>query len=123
MRIWLFLGAVSALIAVAVGAAATHALAGDARAAQLAEIAARYQIYHALALVAVALLVGWWPGLLVHAAGLAFAVGTLLFSGSLYATAFAAAPSTALTPAGGLCFMLGWLLLALSALRRRPLRL
>ncbi len=118
MRAWLAAGAVSALMAVAMGAAGAHAVPGDAQAALWLDKASRYQMYHALALVLVALLSAHRPGRILDGAGIAFVAGTLLFSGSLYAMALFGAAATLLTPTGGLCFMLGWLLLALSALRR-----
>jgi uncharacterized membrane protein YgdD (TMEM256/DUF423 family) len=119
VRIWLAVGALSALVAVAMGAAGAHAT-GDAQAALWLDKASRYQMYHALALLAVGILSTQRPSRMLHAAGIAFTVGTVLFSGSLYAMAFGGAAATLMTPAGGLCFMLGWLLLALSALRRSP---
>ncbi|HET9451018.1 MAG TPA: DUF423 domain-containing protein, partial [Aggregicoccus sp.] len=77
---------------------------------------------HALALVAVGLLsasrpAALSPGLLAGA-GWAFLVGTLLFSGSLYALALTGVRGLgAITPLGGLGFLTGWALLALAALR------
>lgn len=116
MRPWVALGALSAVVAVAMGAAGAHAVAADSQAAMWLDKASRYQMYHALGLVAVGLLSAR-PSALLHGAGAAFAAGTLLFSGSLYAMAFTGVAAGLVTPAGGLAFMLGWLLLALSALR------
>jgi uncharacterized membrane protein YgdD (TMEM256/DUF423 family) len=109
------LAALYGLTAVAAGALATHALAGSAspRTLGLVETAARYQMWHALAMLAAALLGA-------RLAGWLFALGVLLFSGSLYALALGAPrPVAWLTPFGGLSFLAGWAVLALAALRRR----
>lgn len=118
MRLWLLLGALNGLLAVAMGAAGAHA-AADPGAIVWIEKAARYQMYHALAIVVVALLVDRRPSPLLHLSAAVFVLGVILFSGSLYAMAFAGAATTLVTPAGGLALMLGWLLLALSAFGRR----
>jgi uncharacterized membrane protein YgdD (TMEM256/DUF423 family) len=84
------------------------------------ETAVRYQMYHALGLLAVA----WaaapthWPGRAASAAGWLFVAGTVLFSGSLYALALTGVRSLgAITPLGGLCFLAGWICLAASSWR------
>lgn len=118
---FLALGAFSGLIAVALGAFAAHALRARLDAALLAtfETGARYQMYHALALLAVGLLAERAPTRLLATSGLLFVAGTILFSGSLYALALTGARGFgAITPFGGVAFLLGWLCLALAALRR-----
>lgn len=104
-------GAISALIAVAAGAFGAHALRArlDPDLLAVFETGARYQMYHALALVGVGLAAERWTGSLLRAAGWLFIAGTVLFSGSLYLLA-AHAPRAvgAITPLGGLCFMVGW---------------
>ncbi len=116
-----FVGAVSALIAVAAGAFGAHGLRGHLAADLLAvfETAARYQMMHALALLAV----GVWrdarpaPGL--TAAAWAFAAGTLCFSGSLYALALTGVRLWgAVTPVGGVGFLIGWLFVARASIAR-----
>ena len=91
-RIWLAVGALFGLLAVVAGAAGTHALrdALDADALRVFETAARFQMYHALALLAVGLLAIRRCSLALNVAGALFALGTLLFSGRLYALAIAA---------------------------------
>jgi uncharacterized membrane protein YgdD (TMEM256/DUF423 family) len=114
------LGAGSALMAVAAGAFAAHALRDQLAPASLAifETAARYQMYHALALLAVAWAATHWPGTLPRWSGWCFVVGTILFSGSLYALALSGIGWLgAVTPLGGVALMLGWLCLALAATR------
>jgi len=115
------LGALSALLAVAAGAFGAHALRSLLDPALLAafETGARYQMYHALALLAVSRAVTRWPGGVTRAAGWLFVAGTLLFSGSLYAMALTGNRSLgAITPLGGVAFMAGWLCLAVAALRK-----
>ena len=112
------IGAVSALIAVAAGAFGAHALRSRLEPASLAvfETGARYQMYHALALVAAAFALSQWPASrLAVWAGWLFVAGTILFSGSLYLLALSGVRWLgAITPLGGVAFMLGWLCLALS---------
>ena len=117
-RIFLLLGALSALLAVAAGAFGAHALKGRLSLDMLAvfETGARYQMYHALGLIAVAWLHGRWPGVLSAAAGWLFVAGILLFSGSLYLLALSGQRWLgAITPLGGVAFMAGWLCLVVLA--------
>jgi uncharacterized membrane protein YgdD (TMEM256/DUF423 family) len=119
-RLFLLLGSLSALVSVAAGAFGAHALRARLAPDLLAvfETAARYQMYHALALLAVAWALGRWPGPLVAWAGWLFVAGTFLFSGSLYALALSGVRWLgAITPLGGVCFLAGWLCLALAARR------
>jgi uncharacterized membrane protein YgdD (TMEM256/DUF423 family) len=112
------LAALSALVAVALGAFAAHGLKGRLSPEMLGvfETGVRYQMYHALGLFAVAWVAGRWPGPAALAAGWLFVAGTVVFSGSLYALG-AGAPRWlgAVTPLGGLAFLLGWLALAWAA--------
>jgi len=120
-RLFFALGAVSAFISVAAGAFGAHGLRGRLAPDLLAvfETGARYQMYHALALLAVAWAMTRWPGALLAWAGWLFVLGTVLFSGSLYALALSGVRWLgAITPLGGLAFLVGWACLALSAARR-----
>ena len=120
-RVWLCVGAALGLLAVAAGAAGTHALrdALDADALRVFETAARFQMYHALALLATGLLAMRRQTRLIAAAGALFTLGTLLFSGSLYALALGGASMLgAVAPVGGVCLMAGWAMLAAVALAR-----
>ena len=117
-RLFFTLGAVSGLLSVAAGAFGAHALRARLDAAALAvfETGARYQMYHALGLLAVAWAVSRWPGPWAERAGWLFVAGTLLFSGSLYGLALSGIRWLgAITPLGGVAFLLGWLCLALAA--------
>jgi uncharacterized membrane protein YgdD (TMEM256/DUF423 family) len=119
-RLFLMLGAVSGLIAVGAGAFGAHALRARLTPELLGvfETGARYQMYHALALVAAAWVVSRWPESLAAWAGWLFLAGTIVFSGSLYALALTGVRWLgAVTPLGGLCFLAGWLCLALAAAR------
>jgi uncharacterized membrane protein YgdD (TMEM256/DUF423 family) len=110
----------SGFASVALGAFAAHGLEARLPAADLAtfEVGVRYQMYHALALLSVALVLDRWPGTLGTWAGWSFLVGTLLFSGSLYLLVLTG-PRTlgAVTPFGGVAFLLGWALLGLHLVR------
>jgi uncharacterized membrane protein YgdD (TMEM256/DUF423 family) len=120
-RLFFALGSASALVAVAAGAFGAHGLRARLSPDLLAvfETAARYQMYHALALLAVGWAVTRWPGPWPVRAGWLFAVGTLVFSGSLYALALSGMRWLgAVTPLGGLAFLAGWTCLLLGMLRR-----
>ena len=119
-RLFFCLGALSAFIGVALGAFAAHSLKSRLDPAMLAtfEIGVRYQMYHALGLLAV----GWactrWPGWATTASGWLFVAGTVVFSGSLYVLALTGVRwFGAITPFGGLAFLAGWLCLAWAACR------
>lgn len=120
MRLWIFLGALSAAAAVAMGAAAAHALRASLPPdrLELVTLGATYQMWHALALVAVGLLAGRiGAGRLPSLCGAAFALGSLGFSGGLYNLAFGGpAAFHPMVPIGGGLFILGWLLLAATVL-------
>lgn len=119
-RLFFVLGALSAFIGVAAGAFGAHALKARLAPDLLAifDTGSRYQLIHALALLAVAWACHRWPGTPVRWAGWCFVAGTLLFSGSLYALALSGQRGLgAVTPFGGVAFLLGWALLAWSAWR------
>ena len=121
-RSWLVAGALLAAVAVAAGAFGAHGLRGRLSPGDLAtfETAARYQIYHALGLIAVALLAERGVGG-VTAAGWLFLTGILLFSGSLYLLTLAGLRwMGAITPFGGVAFIAGWVLLAVAGWRHNP---
>ena len=119
-RTFFALGAVFAGLAVAAGAFGAHGLRGRLAPDMLDvfETAARYEMYHAFALLAVAWAVARWPASAAGAAGWCFVVGILVFSGSLYVLALTGVRWLgAITPLGGVAFLVGWALLAWSALR------
>jgi uncharacterized membrane protein YgdD (TMEM256/DUF423 family) len=109
------LGALSALIGVVAGAFGAHALRGrlTPEMLQVFETGARYQLFHALALLLVGIALERASRPALRPAGWLFAAGTVLFSGSLYALALSGVRAWgAVTPLGGLCFLLGWAALA-----------
>lgn len=119
-RLFFALGALSGFLAVALGAFAAHGLKSRLTAELLAtfETGVRYQMYHALALLAAAWALARWPGPVTAASGWLFVAGTLLFSGSLYALSLTGEKWLgAVTPVGGLAFLAGWLCLAWGALK------
>ena len=119
-RAFVALGAVLAGLAVAAGAFGAHALRPRLSTESLAvfETAARYQMYHALALLALGILMAQAPGHLADWAGRLFVAGIVLFSGSLYLLAFSGARWLgAVTPLGGVAFLAGWACLAIHAMR------
>ena len=110
------LGAVNAALAVAAGAFGAHGLKDrlDASALAVFETAARYQMYHALAIV----LCGVIATRGATTAGWIMQVGIVLFSGSLYALALTDVKGLgAITPIGGLAFLVGWGYLAWTSWR------
>jgi uncharacterized membrane protein YgdD (TMEM256/DUF423 family) len=114
------LGALFGCLGVAAGAFGAHALQARLSSDQMEwfELAARYQMIHALALIAAAWAAQQWPSAFTASAGWLFVVGVLIFCGTLYAMAFGAPRILgAVTPIGGLSLILGWLLLAMAAFR------
>ena len=118
--IFFLLGSLSGGLAVAFGAFGAHALKAHLTPDLLAtfETGVRYQMYHALALLGVAVALTQWPtSSWPNLAGWLFVIGMLLFSGSLYLLCLTQKRWWgAVTPFGGLAFIAGWLCLALAAL-------
>ena len=111
-RTFLLIGSVLGFLGVAFGAFGAHALRSRLSVEMLAvfETAVRYQMYHTFALLIVAAAIGRiGDASLLVMAGWFFFAGILLFSGSLYALAFTNIRMLgALTPVGGLLFLIGW---------------
>ena len=118
----IFLAIASALggISVILGAFASHALKDrlSERALAIWETGTKHQMYHALALIAIALLIDRFPNSrLLMVAGYAFISGVVIFSGSLYALSLSGIKWLgAITPLGGVAFIIGWACLAVAAL-------
>lgn len=122
MRLWLVAGAVNGFLAVALGAFAAHGLSKrlEPRMLEVFEIGVRYQMYHAFALIAVAWLANRGVTPVITASGAAFLAGIVVFSGSLYTLALTGVRSLgAVTPLGGVAFLVGWALLGLAALKAK----
>ena len=117
---WMAIAALNGLIAVALGAFAAHGLEKHVEESRLLifETGVRYQMYHALALLAVSWVIGTKPSRLGDASAVFFLVGIILFSGSLYAMTFVRWKWLGpVTPLGGVSLLAGWALLAFATLR------
>jgi uncharacterized membrane protein YgdD (TMEM256/DUF423 family) len=131
-RSFLLAGAIFGMLGVALGAFGAHGLqkiTDDESIIRSFQTGVQYQIYHALALLAVDFLYDKWPRGVVKGAGICFITGTVLFSGSLYLITYFKIQESAIpkfigpvTPIGGLFFIVGWLLFALSAINSRSQR-
>lgn len=119
VRLFFVLGSLLAGLAVGLGAFGAHGLRETLSAADLDtfEVGVRYQMYHALALLAVAWAATRWDSPTLVAAGWLFVAGILIFSGSLYLLVITGPRWLgAVTPVGGVAFLVGWALLAWGAL-------
>lgn len=122
-RTFAILGAANAFLAVALGAFGAHALRGRLAPGldSTYHTASQYHFYHALGLIAIALLMAHLPdATMLRAAGWTMLAGIVLFSGSLYLLAITGIPWLgAITPLGGVAFLAAWVLVAV-ALARAP---
>ncbi|MEO1183522.1 MAG: DUF423 domain-containing protein [Cyanobacteria bacterium J06636_27] len=113
VKIFISLAAIFGGSSVAAGAFASHALKGKLteRALEIFEVGARYQMYHALALLLVAILLSQsqTSSTSLIASGWLFIIGIFIFSGSLYALSLSDIKILgAITPLGGVAFIAGW---------------
>lgn len=118
-RTFLLAGALAGFIGVAFGAFGAHALRGrlSPEMSTVFETGVRYQMYHAFAVLIVALASARIDGWLIRGAGWSFIAGIVLFSGSLYALALTGVTILgAITPLGGIGFLIGWALLIAAAI-------
>jgi uncharacterized membrane protein YgdD (TMEM256/DUF423 family) len=120
-RTFFITGSLLAGFSVVMGAFASHGGTKFMSEAQLGwmEKATRYNMYHALAILVVAWALTQCPGQagLLSWAGWSFVTGIALFSGSLYVMAFSPLRLGPVTPLGGVAFILGWALMAITALK------
>ena len=115
----MLIGALAAFIGVGFGAFGAHGLRDRLSPEMLDvfETGVRYQMYHALAILAVGLMLPTFGGWIIRTAGWAFTLGIILFSGSLYALALSGVTVLgAITPIGGLAFLVGWAALVIAAI-------
>jgi len=117
-------GALAGLLAVALSAYAAHGLALDPARTRMIDNALTQQGWHALALIAAGILADRWGGpslsyWAVNGAGAAFLSGMILFCGAVWFVAVTGRSLGPVAPTGGMLLMLGWLLLAVSALTHR----
>lgn len=122
-RVFISVGALSGFIAVAAGAFGAHALRErlSSDMLQVFQTGVTYQMYHALALLGVGILLARFSidgNVWLSAAGWLFVAGTILFSGSLYLLSLTGTTWLgAITPLGGVAFLLGWLALVVGIWR------
>lgn len=125
-KLFLAAGALLGGIAVALGAFGAHGLKKivPAETVSTFQTGVQYQLYHAFALIAVAIIFEKFPNKLMVWAGASFCMGTLLFSGSLYLLTLLKATGKIglegigiITPFGGVFFIIGWLLLFAGAMK------
>ena len=121
MKILLLIGAINGFLAVALGAFGAHGLEGRLSEKMLAtwEKAVQYQMFHAIGLFIVAFLADKFSQVsLITTAGWSLLVGIILFSGSLYVLSVTGIKILgAITPLGGVAFLLGWVLLMVAAVK------
>jgi uncharacterized membrane protein YgdD (TMEM256/DUF423 family) len=119
MKIFLILGAVNAMLAVALGAFGAHGLEGKItdKYLEVWKTGVTYQMFHAIGLFVVAFLASRFPqSALINASGWAMFIGIILFSGSLYVLSTSGIKVLgAITPFGGVAFIIGWILLVIAA--------
>jgi uncharacterized membrane protein YgdD (TMEM256/DUF423 family) len=119
-RLFFALGALFGGLGVAAGAFGAHALRDHLAPERLVqyELAVRYQLYHAFALIAAAWAVQRWPDSSANLAGWLFVVGIVIFCGTVYALSFGSPRwFGAITPIGGVSLIAGWALLFWAAVR------
>ncbi|CAN5875635.1 DUF423 domain-containing protein [soil metagenome] len=126
---WLITGFIFAALAIIIGAFAAHALKElvDPGSLQHFETGARYQVYHAFAIMICGILAKiFGESRFIKIAGILFVMGIILFSGSLYVLSTKDVTGLnslkwigPLTPLGGLCFIAGWIVLAIGVMRKK----
>lgn len=117
---WMAFGAFFSGLGVGFGAFGAHALKARLNPDMLNvfEVGVRYQMYHALTLLAVGLLASRLEHMGIKIAGASFIFGILIFSGSLYALAMTGQRSLgAITPIGGVFFLIGWISLTVALIK------
>ena len=117
---WFAAGAVLCGLGVALGAFGAHGLKDRLTADMLEtfETGVRYHLIHSFGLIVVAWAASRWPNSWVNSAGWLFVIGIAIFCGFLYLLAFTGTRWLgALVPIGGVCFIAGWAVLALAAIR------
>lgn len=118
--VWMGLGSLLCGISVALGAFGAHALRSrlSERMLETFEVGVRYQMFHAFALMVLALLATRIELKYFSFIASSFLVGIILFSGSLYAIVFSSYRSLGMiTPLGGVALIIAWLTLAISLFR------
>ncbi|MCG9739942.1 DUF423 domain-containing protein [Shewanella insulae] len=123
---FLLLAALSGFLAVALGAFGAHGLkqVTTPEMIDIFNLGVEYQFYHTFALIAVAFSGHWLKSRLIDWAGYLFLLGMVMFSGSLYLYVLVGSKWTGpVTPMGGVCFLVGWLFIAVAVWRNRVVEL
>ena len=119
---FLSLGAINGALAVILGAFGAHGLKGNLceEMLEVHHTGVEFHFYHTFALLSIGLLASRNASRLLAASGWLFTAGIVLFSGSLYALSISGIRILGvITPVGGLLFIMGWVLLAVSVLKSR----
>lgn len=123
MNKFLLLGSIFALLAVIIGAFGAHGLEKimlNEKMLARFNTGVEYQFYHAFGILIVAILLERSKSRLLSSAGIAFSLGIILFSGSLYSYVITGNKMLAMiTPIGGLAFIVGWILIVIYSFRNK----
>jgi len=116
-RIFLALAGFFGCTGVILGSYSAHGLTKVLSPTQVTifKLGVQYQMYHALALLAVAILARLYSSKLINAAGWLFTLGIVFFAGTMYAITYLGLPNVGTAPVGGVAFIVGWFLLCLAA--------
>lgn len=121
MKLFIILGAINAFLAVALGAFGAHGLKDmlEEYYLEIWKTAVSYQMYHALGLLVTGILAGKFPASsLISASGWLMLAGIIFFSGSLYVLSLTKIGILgAITPIGGLAFLIAWILVVVAAVK------
>ncbi|KMY55717.1 membrane protein [Bacillus sp. FJAT-27231] len=121
MKLFIIIGAINAFLSVALGAFGAHGLEGkvEPKYLEIWKTGVQYQMFHASGMILVGILMGQFPSSsLLNWSGWMMLIGTVIFSGSLYALTLSGIKVLgAITPIGGVAFLAAWVLLVLAAIK------
>ncbi|WP_129705514.1 DUF423 domain-containing protein [Priestia megaterium] len=121
MKLFLIIGAINAMLAVALGAFGAHGLEGkiSEKYLEVWKTGVQYQMFHAMGLFVIAFLLSKFPqSSLLTASGWSMFAGIVLFSGSLYVLSTSGIKVLgAITPLGGVAFIVAWILIVVAAVK------
>lgn len=121
MKLFIIIGAINAFLSVALGAFGAHGLEGkvEPKYLEIWKTGVQYQMFHAMGMIAVGILMGQvQASSMLNWSGWMMLIGTVIFSGSLYALTLSGIKVLgAITPIGGVAFLVGWVLLIMAAMK------
>ncbi|KZR57639.1 DUF423 domain-containing protein [Pseudobacillus badius] len=121
MKLFIIIGAINAFLSVALGAFGAHGLEGkvEPKYLEIWKTGVQYQMFHAMGMIAVGILMGQvQASSMLNWSGWMMLIGTVIFSGSLYALTLSGVKVLgAITPIGGVAFLVGWVLLIVAAMK------